>query len=291
MKKNIFNLKVSAFKSVKDTMPADERTLLQVLNNNKIKNRVMAVRNCEDEGLRYELKKNMPGYTPSGTSPDGRSDNNLIHNGVISIDIDYKDNENIDNLYSMTSIMSECPFVAYCGRSIGYKGFFILIPISNPDKHREHFKSLQKGFEEIGITIDRSGINPSRFRYFSWDNEAYYNFEAEVYANIYEETKHVPVQAHIYHNEDSDFIKVLNKINKTGIDITNSYSDWFQIGCAISNHYGESGRKYFHEISCHSDKYKYKDADIQYDRCLKCNNITLKTFFYFAAQYGIMARS
>lgn len=288
MKVNIFNKKVSAFLSVKDKIPSVERTLMQCLNNHKIKNRVLEVRNCKSEEERKILKSNLPGFTPSGTTPNGRSDDNIIHNGVISIDIDYKDNEHIDNFDAVTDIMSKSEFISFCGRSCGGKGFFILIPISNPDKHREHFKALQKDFEEIGITIDKSGINPSRFRYFSYDNEAYYNFAAEVYDKIFEEKK--PVHTPIYYNEDSDFYKVLNKINKNGIDITGGYDDWFTIGCALANHCGESGRQYYHDISRHSDKYKAKDTDIQYNRCLKCNRITIKSFFKISAQYGILAK-
>lgn len=285
---NIFNKKVSVFLSVKDKMPTATRTLVQVLNNHKIKDRVLEVRNCENEEERKILKSNLPGFIPSGTTPKGRSDDNLIHNGVISIDIDYKDNEYIGNFDNMTDIISKSPFISFCGRSVSGKGFFILIPISNPDKHREHFKALQKDFKEIGITIDKSGINPSRFRYFSYDNEAYYNFNSDVYDKIFEEKK--PVHAPILYNEDSDFHKVLNKINQTGIDITGWYDDWFQLGCSISSHFGESGRQYYHDISKYSDKYKTKDTDIQYDRCLKCNRITLKTFFHISSQYGILAK-
>lgn len=288
MKVNIFNKKVSVFLSVKDKMPAAERTLQQALNNHKIKNRVLEVRNCKNQEEKKILKSNLPGFTPSGTTPNGRSDDNLIHNSVISIDVDYKDNINIDNFDYMTDIMSKSPFISFCGRSVSGKGFFLLIPISNPDKHREHFKALQKDFEEIGITIDRSGINPSRFRYFSWDDESYFNFNATVYEKVFEEKKKVYVN--IPYNEDSDFHKVLNKINQTGIDITCGYDDWFTIGCALANHCGESGRQYYHDISRHSDKYKAKDTDIQYNRCLKCNRITIKSFFKISAQYGILAK-
>lgn len=285
---NIFDKKVSVFLSVKDKMPTAERTLLQVLNNHKIKDKVFVVRNCENTEEKNILKSNLPGFLPSGITPDGRSDDNLIHNGVISIDIDYKDNMHIYNFDDMTSIISKSKFVAYCGKSCGGKGFFILIPISNTNKHREHFKALQKDFEEIGITIDRSGINPSRFRYFSYDDEGYFNFDAEIYEKVFEEKK--KVHAPILYNEDSDFHKILNKINQTGIDITGGYDDWFTIGCAVANHCGESGRQYYHDISRHSDKYKTKDTDIQYDRCLKCNRITIKSFFQISSQYGILAK-
>lgn len=184
---NIFNKKVSVFLSVKDEMPAAERTLQQVLNNHKIKDKVIEVRNCDNPEEKYILKRNLPGFIPSGITRNGRSDDNLIHNGVIGIDIDYKDNMHIDNFDDMTDIMSKFKFVAYCGKSCGGKGFFILIPISNTAKHREHFKAFLKDFEEIGITIDKSGINPSRFRYFSYDSEAYCNFNAEVYDKIFED--------------------------------------------------------------------------------------------------------
>ena len=36
--------------------------------------------------------------------------------------------------------------MAYCGLSVSGKGFWGLIPIANPDKHRLHFTALKEAF-------------------------------------------------------------------------------------------------------------------------------------------------
>ena len=46
--------------------------------------------------------------------------------------------------------------------------------------HREHFQALQEVFPEI----DRSGINPSRVCYESYDTEIYVNKNAEVFKKV-----------------------------------------------------------------------------------------------------------
>ena len=38
-------------------------------------------------------------------------------------------------------------------------------------------------------------------------------------------------------------------IEQSGIDITNNYTNWLNIGFAIADKYGESGRNYFCRIS------------------------------------------
>ena len=55
-----------------------------------------------------------------------------------------------------------------------------LIKIADGSKHREHFQSLQEVFPEI----DKSGINPSRVCYESYDPEIYINENSEVFNKI-----------------------------------------------------------------------------------------------------------
>ena len=74
-----------------------------------------------------------------------------------------------------------------------------------------------------------------------------------------------------------------------GIDITDSYSDWLNLGFALADGLGEQGRAPFHELSRLSAKYTPSDCDKQYTHCLKGrgHGITIKTFFRMAQDAGV----
>ena len=57
-------------------------------------------------------------------------------------------------------------------------------------------------------------------------------------------------------------------IEQSGTDITKNYADWRNIGFAIAEEYGESGRNYFHRISKFHSSYDSKDCDEQYSKCI-----------------------
>ncbi|MBX2935309.1 MAG: DUF3987 domain-containing protein [Ferruginibacter sp.] len=83
--------------------------------------------------------------------------------------------------------------------------------------------------------------------------------------------------------------QVIQEIEARNIDIASAYADWRDIGFAFADAFGESGRDYFHRISCFYPDYTVADCNSQYDNCLKASGtgITLATFFYHAKQAGI----
>jgi len=87
--------------------------------------------------------------------------------------------------------------------------------------------------------------------------------------------------------------QLIQEIENKKIDIASAYADWRDIGFAFADAFGESGRDYFHRISCFYPDYSVTDCNIQYDKCLKANGtgITLATFFYHAKQAGIKLKS
>jgi hypothetical protein len=90
-----------------------------------------------------------------------------------------------------------------------------------------------------------------------------------------------------------DFLQILSRLESAQTDITADYSDWRDIGFALSYEFGESGRDYYHRISRFHPNYSSTDCDKQYDNCLKStgHGITLKTFFHMAKQAGIDLRT
>lgn len=82
---------------------------------------------------------------------------------------------------------------------------------------------------------------------------------------------------------------ITERIEATGIDITGDYSQWRDLGFALSDALGESGRDYYHRISRFYPGYTEKETDGQYDKCMRAHGagITIKTFFQAAKDAGI----
>lgn len=90
----------------------------------------------------------------------------------------------------------------------------------------------------------------------------------------------------IANNEIESFITA---IEQAGVDITGNYATWRDLGFALSDEYGESGRDYFHRISKNYIGYDSKECDHQFDKCLnaKGHGITIATFYHYAHQAGV----
>lgn len=139
------------------------------------KSRVLVeeIRNTIDKEKAGELKKNLPCICFSGKFGADRKDEQIItHSGFIVLDF--------DNVYDLrdkqTEIISNNNVYA-CWVSPSGNGLKALVKIADGSKHREHFQALQEVFPEI----DKSGINPSRVCYESYDPDIYINENAEVF--------------------------------------------------------------------------------------------------------------
>ena len=76
-------------------------------------------------------------------------------------------------------------------------------------------------------------------------------------------------QSVIFLNSGDKLDRLINRIVSQGIDITNSYKNWFEVGAALANEYGERGREYFHQLSKFHPEYSPGKCDKQYDHCLR----------------------
>ena len=137
---------------------------------------VNEIRGTLDKSKSQKLKANLPSVCFSGRFGSDRKDEQIIeHSGFIVLDFD----DVSDLREKQTEIISK-PFVYACWVSPSGNGLKALIKIADGSKHREHFQSLQEVFPEI----DKSGINPSRVCYESYDPEIYINEKAEVFNKI-----------------------------------------------------------------------------------------------------------
>ena len=180
----------------KGSLPVD-CNLLEELISNKYEQQQKEVRNESDSIKQDLLKMKMPVLLPSGIFKGAKGAKNLVkHTGLIAIDIDEKDNRHITNFFDLKNEICKIQNVAYCGLSIRGKGYFLIIPITHPDKHRLHFQWIEKYFAKSRIIIDPSGINVNRLRFYSYDPQAYFNHSAKPLQAYYKpaekQTKQLP---------------------------------------------------------------------------------------------------
>lgn len=175
-----------------------ERNLHEILFDTRYREQVEKIRTETDITKRRELKNALPNYTPSGLYNDSVKGKNLREStGLICIDIDKKDNCNIQNFSQMKKEISIIPYIIYCGLSVSGEGYFCLFRIVQPENFSQHFNSIQRDFERCGITIDSQCCNINRVRYISFDPDPYINLEALVYDRIIEEKNNLKKIKHM----------------------------------------------------------------------------------------------
>jgi len=88
---------------------------------------------------------------------------------------------------------------------------------------------------------------------------------------------------------DNSIESYITAIEQAGIDITGNYATWRDLGFALAEEYGETGRDYFHRISKNYAGYDTKECDEQFNKCLnaKGHGITIATFYHHVHQVGI----
>ena len=152
------------------------------------------------------LKKSLPAGIISGVTVDGISEQSIIErNNVIAIDIDAKDNPALYDWEAVKAAVSKSPCVAYAGLSVSGLGIFVLIPIDDATKHKQHFDAIVSDFANTtftimqnedteptilhGIRLDPAPSNIASKRFVSYDPQPYWNTEAQIYTKTFEPIK------------------------------------------------------------------------------------------------------
>jgi len=155
-------MKVTIFKNVYDKTNPHHITLetaLQRIQTGKSSTLVSDVRDGNKE-----KKLELPVVCFSGEF-SSRSDEDLFeHSGFIVLDFDH-----VDVDASKRSLATD-DFIHSCWTSPSGTGVKALVHITNPERHRDHFRALIKYFERShGLELDESGINESRACFESYD--------------------------------------------------------------------------------------------------------------------------
>ncbi len=307
---NALQTNVSFYTHFSDTTNPTTGTFFQIVTSEKLAAQfaplVSQIRATADKAERDKLKKRLPCFTPSGTFSRRAADGLLKHSGLLQFDVDPKENPflNAQTAPLWREQISHLGEVAYCALSASGTGVWGVVPIAHPDRHKEHFAALAAAFAakwgNVRIVIDPACSNVDRLRFWSYDPDAYFNPNAATYSKLTADRTATfsrntytlpPVggQRHIEGDNATKVEAILQQIEATRTDITDGYDNWFAIGCALANEFGESGRDYFHRVGQFHPKYSNGDTDRQFSYCLrmKSNRFTLGTFFEIARRYGI----
>ena len=155
-------MQVTIFKNVYDKTNPHHialETALQRIQTGKSSTLVSSVRNGDKE-----KKKELPVVCFSGEF-SSRSDDALFeHSGFLVLDFDHVDVDSTKAALGMDD------FIHSCWTSPSGNGIKALVHITNPERHRDHFRALVKYFERThGLELDESGINESRACFESYD--------------------------------------------------------------------------------------------------------------------------
>ena len=157
-------MKVTIFKNVYDKTNPHHialETALQRIQTGKSSTLVSDVRNGDKE-----KKKELPVVCFSGEFSSRADDALFEHSGFLVLDFDHVDVDSTKAALGMDD------FIHSCWTSPSGNGIKALVHITNPERHRDHFRALVTYFERThGLELDESGINESRACFESYDPE------------------------------------------------------------------------------------------------------------------------
>lgn len=161
--------KITIFKNISETDTPYYITISQALNRIKTgvsKQKVELVRGQLDKERANAIKKTLPSVCFSGTF-SSRNDLSLQkHSGYMVLDLDL-----VEDVEATKKKWADFFFTLATWASPSGNGVKVLIKISEPISHRNHFTAILRKHPEI----DKSGINVSRVCYESYDPEIIIN--------------------------------------------------------------------------------------------------------------------
>lgn len=260
-----------------------------------------------------ETKKMLPGATLSGlfalyeddslTHPGqrvmvSRRETHLKqHTGWLAIDIDLADNMQMSNFDNVRMICRFRPEIGLLMRSCSGSGYFGLVRLAYPERHKEQFKALLKDYAAIGITLDKACSNIGRVRFASWDDpeHIYINENVVPYKGLEGEQSQLislaSRQTYRSHHENEGFISeensnfweqqrvqdrlievIVQELVGNHRNIAESYDEWVKAGWALRSH--PYGLHMFHQLSKCSSKYNEAQTNLKWKQLGNSQTVT-----------------
>lgn len=258
-------------------------------------------------------KKMLPGATLSGlfalyeddslTHPGqrvmvSRRESHLKqHTGWLAIDIDLQDNLQITDFESILKVARFRPEIGLLMRSCSGTGYFGLVRLAYPERHKDQFKALFKEYAAIGIMLDKACSNIGRVRFASWDDpeHIYINENVVPYKGLEEDqsqlvslvsrqayrSNHANVDYQVECNsnfweqrrvQDRLIEVIVQELVGNHRNITESYDEWVKAGWALRSH--PYGLDLFHQLSSCSSKYNEAQTNLKWQQLGSSQTVT-----------------
>lgn len=291
-------LTASLFKSAKSVIPVGniklEDILLSIKFGSECSELIERYRETKDRADKVKI----PCFTASGTFSKRAIDGIDSYNGVICLDIDKKDNENVD-MEEFRQRLKSLSFVYAFHYSVGGAGLAVYVRTSNKDAKYHSFicdDYMNQFKNHLGIICDKACKDVSRLRFLSYDEETYINDDSNIVPvdtakyDARKEINHTASDVDAAINGTHPILRLSKRILENEIDITSDYGDWVKVAFSMADAIGENGRSVFHELSRMYPKYNFTETDNLYSRAMSrdaSQRVTERTFFKIASDYGI----
>ncbi len=194
-------IQVTCFQSIFDKDNPEYISLGDAIKNIKRGNSKELVEELQESGDKA-LKRKLPVVLFSGTFSKRTDEDIFEHSRLIVIDLDNVDVESVKRQLGTDE------YVFSCWTSPSGNGVKALIQISNPERHEDHFRALEKYFEKTyGLEVDGTGKNVSRACFESYDPELIVQMGARIFSAFITEHETTKVEV----NEDyvfTDYMKL-----------------------------------------------------------------------------------
>ena len=177
-------MKVTIFKSIKDTSVPFYRDIAVILNRikeGKCKDLVESIRKEKDKEKRNLIKQQLPAVCFSGEFSERKDKSILKHSGLICLDFDgFKTKKDLLTVRNrLTS--DEHSYAVFTSPSGNGLKALVKIP-QDPENHVKYFMSLQDYYNLD--EFDTTSKNISRVCYESYDPDIYINQESKLYDSV-----------------------------------------------------------------------------------------------------------
>ena len=266
----------------------------KVLNESNLYNAIITGRICKqeitkvrsidrskDEIAYKQAKSKVLSFTPSCVCASTTAKEIKQVNPLIAVDLDEKDNKGL-SIEEMRTKINSLPYVMYSSLSVGGRGMYALITISESNKNdfKGVFNALNEDFKALGLTLDSSCVNVNRERYMSYDDNEYWNTKCEIYTKKIS----IPTQVNttllrggdnankpLTPREKQKVNEMIEDIKENRLILTKNHTDTLMLANCIANIWGEEGRELIHLIRSQREGYDEYKTDKTFDDMLYNN--------------------
>lgn len=228
-------------------------------------------------------KRYVPMFYIGGEFPNHeiKNDKCISYSNLMIIDIDKKDNVDID-LNEIRQTIFNLPYVFGVYKSISQMGLYAIIPIEDGKYTNQYYNYIGKLWkQQFGINIDKQANNIARGRFISynpdwknWTKEEVKVWKLKLEEKTQEETKHQIIYPK--YNQDLSYMTnrthlAMQKLVNAGYNadgFNSHYNAWYHVGCEFKNF--ADGLNLFVRFSQNSCKYhdSYSVIANEYNKCI-----------------------